>query len=109
MQSRVRHLVRIVCHDAGVGRRVDIDELVGASEITEQLGVKRLQVVHDWRRRHDEFPRPVTAVSRTLVWHWPEVRRWAIQTGRLSTDSGLAVTGPNDNGASDADSVSSRA
>ncbi|WP_428122392.1 helix-turn-helix transcriptional regulator [Candidatus Poriferisodalis sp.] len=88
-----------------MGRRIDIDELVGAAEIAERLGVKRLQVVHDWRRRHAEFPRPVVAVSRTLVWYWPEVRRWAIQTGRLSGDEEVAVTGPRDNGAPNNDGV----
>ena len=66
-----------------MGRRVDADELVGAAEIAARLGVKRLQVVHDWRRRHSGFPRPVATVSRTLIWYWPDVRRWAANTGRL--------------------------
>lgn len=105
MQLRVRQLVRNVCHDAGVGRRVDVDELVGAAEIAERLGVKRLQVVHDWRRRHEEFPLPVVAVSRTLVWHWPEVRRWAIQTGRLVANERVRVTGPHHNEAPEDESV----
>lgn len=82
----VRHFVRSVWQHTGVGRRVDVDELVGAAEIASRLGVKRLQVVHDWRRRHERFPSPVTIVSRTLIWFWPDVRRWAVQTGRLDDD-----------------------
>lgn len=64
-----------------------MDNLVGTVEIAKRLGVKRLQVVHDWRRRYpDEFPEPVAKVSGTLVWSWPDVERWARQTGRLGAD-----------------------
>lgn len=79
-----------------MGRRVDIDELVGAAEIAARIGVKRLQVVHDWRRRHAEFPRPVATVSRTLIWYWPDVRHWAVQTGRLDSDGQASVTQSGD-------------
>lgn len=84
--------------NARVGRRVDVDELVGAAEIAARLGVKRLQVVHDWRRRHGEFPRPVVAVSRTLVWYWPDVRQWAAQTGRLDNCEQPRVTQARNDG-----------
>ena len=86
-----------------MGRRVDVDELVGAAEIAARLGVKRLQVVHDWRRRHGEFPRPVVMVSRTLVWYWPDVQRWAVRTGRLASDEKRSVTRSRDDGRPRAD------
>ena len=76
-----------------MGRLLDVDELVGAADIAARLGVKRLQVVHDWRRRHGKFPPPVATVSRTLIWFWPDVRRWAVQTGRL-TESVKARVAP---------------
>ena len=66
-----------------VGRRIDTDNLVGASEIAARLGVKRPQVVHDWRRRYDDFPEPVAHLRQALVWSWPDVERWARATGRL--------------------------
>jgi predicted DNA-binding transcriptional regulator AlpA len=66
-----------------VGRRVDVTNLVGASEIAERLGVKRPQVVHDWRRRHAAFPKPVAHLRQALVWNWPDVERWARATGRI--------------------------
>lgn len=96
----VRQCVRNVWQHAGVGRRVDVDELVGAAEIASRLGVKRLQVVHDWRRRHHRFPPPVTIVSRTLIWFWPDVRRWAVQTGRLDEDEQPCVTPRRNDGRS---------
>ena len=60
-----------------------MDELVGAAEIAERLGVKRPQVVHDWRRRHDAFPEPVLQLSQALIWYWPDVKKWARKTGRV--------------------------
>jgi hypothetical protein len=62
---------------------VEIAELVGAVEIAERLGVARPQVVHDWRRRHPEFPKPIAVISRVGIWYWPDVERWARATGRL--------------------------
>ena len=66
-----------------MGRKLDVDQLVGSAEIAERLGVKRLQVIHDWRRRHLDFPNPVFNIGRTGVWYWPEVRAWAKKTGRF--------------------------
>lgn len=66
-----------------MGRRIDADNLVGAAEIAERCGVKRPQVVHDWRSRYEDFPEPVAQLRRALVWNWPDVERWARDTGRL--------------------------
>jgi predicted DNA-binding transcriptional regulator AlpA len=66
-----------------VGRKVDVDQLIGAAEIAERLGVRRPNVVHDWRRRYPDFPQPVAKLRQALVWTWPDVERWARRTGRL--------------------------
>jgi predicted DNA-binding transcriptional regulator AlpA len=66
-----------------MGRRVDVDDLVGTAEIAALLGVQRPQVVHDWRRRHADFPEPVATVSRVGLWVWRDVEKWARATGRL--------------------------
>lgn len=65
-----------------MARRIDPDLLVGAAEIADRLGVKRPQVVHDWRRRHPEFPNPVASLKTALIWYWPDVEEWARATGR---------------------------
>jgi predicted DNA-binding transcriptional regulator AlpA len=65
-----------------------VDQLVGAAEIAERLGVKRATVVHDWRRRHPEFPQPVATLSAGLVWAWPDVAAWAAETGRTIVGEG---------------------
>jgi hypothetical protein len=56
---------------------------VGVAEIAERLGVKQ-QTAAMWRYR-DLLPDPRWEVSRLPAWNWPEVERWAIQTGRLDT------------------------
>lgn len=66
-----------------MGRKVDLDNLVGAAEIAQRLGVKRPHLIHDWRRRHPEFPRPVLELTGILVWEWKDVEVWAKATGRL--------------------------
>jgi predicted DNA-binding transcriptional regulator AlpA len=66
-----------------VGRRVNAEDLVGAHEIAERLGVRRPQVVHDWRRRHKDFPKPIAKLKTALVWDWKEIQDWARSTNRL--------------------------
>ena len=68
-----------------MGRKVDVDDLVGAHEIAQRLGVARPQVVHEWRRRHADFPQPVANLKTALIWDWQEVRQWARRSGRLKT------------------------
>jgi hypothetical protein len=65
-----------------VARRVSVDELVGAAEIADRLGVNKSTVVHDWRRRYPDFPEPVATLKAGLVFAWPDVEKWAKATGR---------------------------
>jgi predicted DNA-binding transcriptional regulator AlpA len=66
-----------------VGRRVDVDDLVGADEIAQRLGVARRQAVHLWRQRYPDFPTPVATLKTAMVWDWNDVKAWASATGRL--------------------------
>jgi predicted DNA-binding transcriptional regulator AlpA len=66
-----------------VGRKVDVDDLVGASEIAERLGLSHAETVHSWRRRYPDFPQPVAKLRQAMVWAWPDVEAWAKHTGRL--------------------------
>ena len=65
-----------------MGERIDVEDLVGTQEIAARLGVRRPQVIHDWRRRHADFPKPLTRVSGVWVWSWRQVAAWAERTGR---------------------------
>ena len=71
-----------------MGRKVDVDQLVGASEIAKRLGLSSAQAVHNWRTRHADFPGPVATLDMGLVWSWPDVEEWARRTGRLPPGRG---------------------
>ena len=67
---------------APMGRKIDIDLLVGAAEIAERLGAANSHVVHVWRHRHSDFPEPVASLKTALIWYWPDIEAWATRTGR---------------------------
>ena len=57
-------------------------DLVGTKEIADRLGVGYPEVVHNWRRRDLGFPAPIARLSIGYIWSWPEVRTWALESGR---------------------------
>ncbi len=67
-----------------MGRKIDVEDLVGAAEIAELLGLAHSQSVHTWHRRYADFPSPVARLRQALVWYWPDVEAWARRTGRLT-------------------------
>ncbi|MDP9389219.1 MAG: hypothetical protein M3Q48_15215 [Actinomycetota bacterium] len=82
-----------------MGRRVDVDKLVGAADITRRLGLRRVQDVHYFRRSDPSFPEPVFRLGQSrgggYVWYWPDVASWARRNGRLA---GTRKQDPDDAG-----------
>jgi hypothetical protein len=72
-----------------MGRKVDVDDLVDATEVASRFGVARQSVVHDWRRRHEDFPEPVYARGRVRLWSWPDLAKWGRRTDRLRADGSV--------------------
>jgi predicted DNA-binding transcriptional regulator AlpA len=70
-------------HLEPVTPNVESEQLVGAAEIAQRLGLAQAQTVHLWRRRYADFPQPVATLQQALIWYWPDVERWARQTRRL--------------------------
>ena len=66
-----------------MGRRLDVDLLVGSAEIAQRLSLGHQNVVHVWQERHPDFPQPVVRLRAAKVWYWPDVEGWARATGRL--------------------------
>ena len=64
-----------------MGRKVDVDELVGVTEIVERLDLKSKQAVRSWRNRFPDFPAPVAHLALGPVWAWPDIETWALATG----------------------------
>lgn len=56
-------------------------EPVGATEIAQRLGVKR-ETVNQWQYR-GLLPPARWTVSGGPAWDWPDIERWARDTGRL--------------------------
>lgn len=54
---------------------------VGAKDIADRLGVEA-QTVAMWRYR-GILPEPKWTVSGQPAWNWPDIERWANDTGRL--------------------------
>jgi len=65
-------------------RRVDVDQLVGAAEIAERVGVSNSRVIHVWRGRHTDFPEPITRLKTAMIWCRLDVEKWAVQSGRFA-------------------------
>jgi hypothetical protein len=66
-----------------MGRRVNVDDIVGTAEIAERLGLAYPETVLNWKNRYEDFPEPIAKLRRAHVWAWPDVERWARKTGRL--------------------------
>lgn len=66
-----------------MGRKLNLDYLVGAAEIAQRLDVKKPHLIHDWRRRYPEFPKPIVELTGILLWDWRDVKCWALTTNRI--------------------------
>ena len=66
-----------------MGRKVDVEDLVGTIEVADRLGLAHVASVHTLMRRYDDFPEPLLISGRTRIWAWSDVEEWAKATGRL--------------------------
>ena len=87
MALTVAVIIRADGYGSSVGRRVEVEHLIGAREIASRLGLPRVQAVHYLRRADPTFPPPIYwGVPRQGgtggVWYWPDVWRWARRTKR---------------------------
>jgi predicted DNA-binding transcriptional regulator AlpA len=63
--------------------KVSPEDIVGANEIADRLGLSFPNVVHVWKYRHEDFPRPIALLAMGNIWNWKEVEAWAKKTNRL--------------------------
>lgn len=68
-----------------MGRKVDLDDLLDASDVAGLIGLANATSVSVYRARYDDFPGPVWASrgGRCQLWLRPEVEKWARATSRL--------------------------
>ncbi|MEV6896189.1 N-6 DNA methylase [Amycolatopsis sp. NPDC051372] len=60
---------------------MDDTATVSAADIARLAGVRRA-AVSNWRRRHDDFPRPVGGTASSPLFSLPEVQAWLTSRGR---------------------------
>ena len=60
---------------------MNVDDLVGAYDIAQFLGLRNPENIHYYNRHDPTFPKPVAAIGgptvKTLVWLRSEVEDWA--------------------------------
>ena len=78
-------MTAIYCRDMAAS--VPPEQLVGAHEIAERLGLSHVQSVHTLRKRHLDFPQPIATLKTALIWDWRAVEKWAKATGRLAASA----------------------
>lgn len=61
---------------------VNTDDLVGAREVAEMIGLTNPKGVSVYRRRHADFPTPAVDRERCVLWRRQDVEAWAKATGR---------------------------
>lgn len=56
--------------------KVDLTDLLNASEVAEVLGLSQRSAVGTYRSRYPSFPEPVMVKGTCVLWHRPEVEAW---------------------------------
>jgi predicted DNA-binding transcriptional regulator AlpA len=58
--------------------RVNTEDLIGAAEIAEMLGLRHANSVTTYLHRYDSFPRPIVELprSRVRLWLRPQIEEW---------------------------------
>lgn len=66
----------LVLHD--MGRNIDVDDLLSATEVAKLLGFSMRQVVSTYARRYESFPRPAVVKSNghTQLWAREDIEEW---------------------------------
>ena len=67
-----------------MGRRIDVEDLLTATEVADLLGFSMRQVVSTYARRYNSFPRPTVVKSNghTQLWAREDVEEWDRQRRR---------------------------
>ncbi|MEZ5170673.1 MAG: hypothetical protein R3A49_08010 [Acidimicrobiia bacterium] len=67
-----------------MARRVDLDDLLDATQVAELLGLSSQGAVSVYRKRYEDFPGPVLerASGRCQFWLRQELRAWIDKRSR---------------------------
>jgi hypothetical protein len=63
-----------------MGKRVDVDDLIGPQEVADLIGLGNPGGVSVYRRRYADFPGPAVEKGRCVLWLRRDVELWARTT-----------------------------
>lgn len=66
---------------------IDPNDIVGAHEIAQRQNLSFSNVVHTWRSRHEDFPKPIAEVKAGVLWDWNDIEAWLKATNRFKESS----------------------
>jgi predicted DNA-binding transcriptional regulator AlpA len=56
--------------------KIDPSELLDAAEVAPLIGLENPNGVHVYRRRYDDFPKPVIDKGRCVLWRRRDIEAW---------------------------------
>ena len=68
-----------------MGRIVDVDDLIGSTDVAEMIGLSHVNSVTTYLKRYPDFPRPVVDVSngRIRLWLRQDIDGWLASRSRV--------------------------
>ena len=71
-----------------MGRRVDLDDLIDATEVAHILGLSRAGAVSVYQARYSSMPRPVfdRGSNRAKLWLRPEIEEWCSRRASAASE-----------------------
>ena len=75
---------------AGMGRKVEVDDLIDTQDVAKILGLAHRNTVSEYQARYDDMPRPVVDLGggRSKLWLRPELERWEAHHHQRSVGRG---------------------
>ena len=75
-------------HEESAPYGIDMaSDLVSVTEIAARAG-RPINTVQSWRRRHANFPAPVTQLAAGPIWNWSAIEAWVAAREKRSTGGG---------------------
>jgi predicted DNA-binding transcriptional regulator AlpA len=57
--------------------KVDLEDLLNATEVAGLLGLAHREAIATYRKRYDDFPAPVLTKGTCVLWLRADIETWA--------------------------------
>ncbi len=82
--SNIACLLEKCNYGAAMGEMVNLDDLLDADEVAALLGLSSRSAISVYRRRYDDFPKPVVdrGTGKCRFWLRPHIEAWRASRDR---------------------------